>query len=281
MLVKSSVAALSGAAPVEMAEEAALTARQVHWVLRVGAAMCFIGHGAFGIITKPDWLRFFAVVGIPEPVAYALMPAVGVVDIAAGIAVLFAPMPAVLVWMTVWGFWTALLRPLAGDNVWETLERAGNYGVPLAFLVLAGGREALRDWLARITVRRPDEKTLAQVALVLRGSTALLLVGHGALGAFVEKPLLALHYEAIGLSASAVPLIGTIEIAAAVAVLLRPSWLLLALVALWKLATESLFLAAGDPIWEFIERGGSYAAPIALALILVHQVRGRAAGVVR
>ena len=32
----------------------------VHWILRVGAAGCFVGHGAFGIITKSDWLRYFA-----------------------------------------------------------------------------------------------------------------------------------------------------------------------------------------------------------------------------
>jgi hypothetical protein len=71
--------------------------------------------------------------------------------------------------------------------------------------------------------------------------------------------------------------IGTIEIAVAVAVLTRPSVALLAMVALWKIATESLFLVAGAPVWEFIERGGSYAAPIALAVILSLQARGRVA----
>jgi hypothetical protein len=115
---------------------------------------------------------------------------------------------------------------------------------------------------------------LRLVASTLRWTTALLLAGHGALGAFVAKPLLAEHYAAIGLGPDVVPVIGTIEIAAAVAVLARPSVLLLALVAAWKLASESLFLLAGAPAWEFIERGGSYAAPIALAVILAHQRRG-------
>jgi hypothetical protein len=40
-------------------------------------------------------------------------------------------------------------------------------------------------------------------------------------------------------------------------------------IALWKLATESLFVAAGAPAWEIVERGGSYAAPFALALVVV------------
>jgi phosphohistidine phosphatase SixA len=39
------------------------------------------------------------------------------------------------------------------------------------------------------------------------------------------------------------------------------------------LATESLWLVAGAPMWEFVERAGSYAAPLALALVI--GVRGR------
>ena len=35
----------------------------------------------------------------------------------------------------------------------------------------------------------------------------------------------------------------------------------------WKLATEAFRPLAGEPIWEFIERGGSYGAPLALAWI--------------
>jgi hypothetical protein len=251
--------------------------RQVHWILRVGAAMCFIGHGAFGILTKAAWIPFFGVVGIPEKWAWALMPVVGTIDVAAGIALLLVPVPAVLVYMSTWALWTAMLRPLSGDNVWETLERAGNYGVPFAFLILAGGRQALGDWLAPITQRAIPGSQLERVALVLRVTTALLLLGHGALGAFVQKPLLAAHYATLGLNASIVPVIGTLEIAAAVAVLLRPSVVLLAIVAIWKIATESLFVVAGDPIWEFIERGGSYAAPIALAVIVAYQNRGQSA----
>ena len=251
--------------------------RRVHWILRIGAAMCFIGHGAFGIITKAAWVPFFGVVGIPEHIAYAIMPIVGMVDIAAGVALLFAPVPGVLLYMSVWGLWTALLRPLSGDNIWETLERAGNYGVPFAFLILAGGRQVMRDWLAPLAPREIPAAQLDHVANVLRLTTALLLAGHGALGAFIQKPLLATHYATLGLDASLVPIIGTLEIAVAVAVLLRPSVAFCLVIAAWKLATESLFVVAGDPLWEFIERGGSYAAPIALAVILAYQNRGQRA----
>jgi hypothetical protein len=285
MTTGSEVAPAMAVAPVGTATAAEVSVpltRRLHWILRIGAAMCFIGHGAFGIITKEAWVPFFGIVGIPERIAFALMPIIGMIDIAAGVGLLCAPVPAVLVYMSAWGLWTAILRPLSGDNIWETLERAGNYGVPFAFLVLAGGRHVLRDWLAPLSPRAITSGQLDRVATVLRLTTALLLAGHGALGAFVQKPLLAGHYATLGLDASVVPIIGTLEIAAAVAVLLRPSVALLAIIAVWKLASESLFLAAGDPIWEFIERGGSYAAPIALAVTLAYQNRGhRAAGGVR
>ena len=56
---------------------------------------------------------------------------------------------------------------------------------------------------------------------------------------------------------------------AALVVALRPSPSLLFGVMAWKMATEALYPISGTPIWEFVERAGSYAAPLALALILI------------
>ena len=244
--------------------------RRLHWTLRVAAAACFIGHGAFGIITKPEWLPFFGVVGIPRDAAFALMPVVGAVDIAVGLSVLFSPRPAVLLYMAVWAIWTASLRPLSGDTVWEVLERSGNYGVPLAFLLLAGRRSSWRTWLAPIQIERVRPYRLFRVARVLSWTTALLLVGHGALGALEGKALLARHYAAVGLPPIALPIVGWTELALAALVLLKPSAPLLLSVAVWKVGTELLFPVAGAPVWEFIERAGSYAAPFALAMLVTH-----------
>ena len=104
-----------------------------------GVAACFIGHGAFGIITKAAWVPYFAMFGIPEAWAWKLMPVVGAVDISVGVLTLIQPVRAVILYMAFWGFQTACLRPLAGQGMWELFERAGNYGVPLAFLCLLGG----------------------------------------------------------------------------------------------------------------------------------------------
>ncbi len=122
--------------------------RRLHWILRVAVAACFIGHGAFGVITKAAWLPYFAIFGIPEAWAWKLMPLVGAVDISIGVLTLIQPVRAVILYMAFWGFQTACLRPLAGQGIWELLERAGNYGVPLAFLCLLGAGRSLTDWFS-------------------------------------------------------------------------------------------------------------------------------------
>jgi len=255
----------------------AAESRRIHWILRLGAAACFIGHGAFGIITKAAWVPYFGVVGIGSSTAYTLMPLVGTVDILMGVAVLFSPRPFILMYMVVWAGWTALLRPLTGEPFFETLERAGNYGVPLAMLLLIGVPTTLRGWF---TGRDGVPARRDTIAWVLRGTTAVLLLGHGALQAITGKAMFATHYATLGLPASIVPALGSAEIIVAMLVLFVPSPALLVGVAIWKLATEALFPIAGSPIWEFIERGGSYTAPLALALLTMnrnasHITRGR------
>lgn len=236
-----------------------------YWLLRAGAALCFIGHGAFGFITKAAWLPYFAVVGIPESWAWRLMPLVGAVDVFVGMMVLFAPRGLPLIYMVGWAAWTALLRPLAGESVFETLERAGNYGVPLALLLMTGVTFTRAGLLKELphAVRSPAS---ALVRPVLKWTTVLLLVGHGGLGV-LGRAGLAAHYASVGLPSSTTVMIGWFEIALAGAVALRPAAALLVSVALWKLATESLWISAGAPIWEFVERAGSYAAPLALAAL--------------
>src|SRR5918911_4222628 len=69
----------------------------LYWILRVACAAEFIGHGAFGILTKAAWVPYFGVVGIPPELAWKLMPVIGTVDITLGLCVgLVRPVRAVL-----------------------------------------------------------------------------------------------------------------------------------------------------------------------------------------
>jgi hypothetical protein len=249
----------------------------LHWILRVAVAACFIGHGAFGVITKAAWVPYFALFGIPEWWAWRLMPVVGIVDIAMGCLTLIRPVRAAVLYMTFWGFQTACLRVFAGQGVWELLERAGNYGVPLAFLWLLGPARSRADWFSTRPAPALTEERAASIGWILRITTALLLIGHGGFDFAMHKDWSG-YVAAIGISPATLgdhplrPFAGLIEGALGLVVLVWPAPSVLWFVFVWKLATEALRPLAGEPIWEFIERGRSYGAPLALAWLQARRV---------
>ncbi len=242
--------------------------RALEWTLRAGAALCFIGHGAFGVITKQAWVPYFAVVGIGHDAAYHWMPVIGTLDILFGILTFVQPRAALLVWMTAWALWTASLRPLAGEPFWEALERAGNYGVPFVLLLLSETGSGWRTWFAPVRTRMLSLTLIRRLQIVLTAATVLLLIGHGAL-ALLPKPALVSHAALFGLpmdTESVARILGSIEIGLAALLILRPAITVCLIILAWKLGTESLFIFAGSPVWEVVERAGSYAAPLALAI---------------
>ncbi len=246
------------------------TVSPLSWILRAGVAACFIGHGMLGVLQTAAWTSYFAVAGIGRETALTLMPWVGAFDIALALAVLFHPVRGLVLYMAVWALWTALLRPLAGESAWEAVERAGNYGAPMALLFLMQGG-GVKSWLNGRFHPMLDESRRRRLGWILRWTTGLLLFGHGALGLLVQKPILATQYSLIGLpGAAAEPLIGGFGCLLALAVLLKPDRRLLLGVVAWKLAMEALNPLAGSPVWAFIEHGGSYAAPLALAFLFPH-----------
>lgn len=243
------------------------------WILRAGVAACFIGHGMLGLLRTAAWTSYFAVAGIGREGAFTLMPWVGVFDVAMGLSVLFHPHRGLVLYMVAWCGWTALLRPLAGESGWEAVERAGNYGATLAlFLLMPGaGAKSRAHGGFQATLDAPRRLRLGWV---LRLTTVLLLFGHGALNLIVQKPVFSAQYDLIGLhDPSVTPLVGGFECLLALAVLFKPNrWLLFGVVG-WKLVTEALYPMAGSPLWVYVEHGGSYAAPLALALLLPRPAR--------
>jgi hypothetical protein len=243
--------------------------QKIHYTLRVAAAMCFIGHGAFGIITKAIWCNYFAIFGIDKVHAYQWMPVMGTVDILMGLMLLFKPVRAVAVWLVIWSVITAACRPLSGEPFAEFIERAGNYGVPLALLVLAGGIQWNVNWLfSTVNAQEPvSEKSLARVKLILRLTVFLLLAGHGWLN-LIQKPGLINQYTALGFSnpVNVSLLAGIFEIMAAIAVLVKPVRPLIVVFFTWKIGTE-LFYPHFE-IFEWVERGGSYGTLLAVWLCL-------------
>jgi len=199
-----------------------------------------------------------------------MMPLIGTVDFLAEVLVLFLPLRIALWYMVIWGTCTAFLRPIIGLGISEFLERAGNYGVPLALLWWSG--LSFKKLWSRAEFGPLSSQTAATLSTVLQVTSALLLLGHGNLLVFYNKQLLQMHLFATGIIpassiSEAMLYCGMIDFLLAGLVLFLPSTFVVLGVCLWKICIESLFLTSGDYVWEFIERGGSYAAPLALYFI--------------
>ncbi|HWB24127.1 MAG TPA: DoxX family membrane protein [Chitinophagaceae bacterium] len=243
--------------------------QKIHYILRIASAMCFIGHGAFGIITKEIWCNYFAVFGIGRSTAYTLMPYLGSIDILLGISILFYPTRAAAGWLVMWGTVTALCRPLSGEPFAEFIERAGNFGAPLALLVLSGGfKRNLKEWFIKITPNySPSANTFRQLEICLRIAVFLLMAGHGWLNLLEKKSLVA-QYTSLGFSNTTITahVVGIIEIVAAFMLLTKPFRPVVFAFFAWKMVSELFY-----PHWElfeWIERGGSYGCLLALWLTL-------------
>lgn len=244
------------------------TEQKIYYTLRLAAAMCFIGHGTFGIITKAIWCNYFAVFGIGHDMAYQLMPILGTVDILMGISLLIYPVKAIALWLVIWGLITAALRPLSGEPFAEMVERAGNFGAPLLLLMLCAPEKSFKGWFTKLNpAGNISGAKSAQIKLGLRITAFLLLAGHGWLNLISKKALLA-QYGSIGFhNVQQVALIaGVIEVCGALLILTRPLHTVVMIFLIWKMGTELFY-----PHWElfeWIERGGSYGTLLSLWFLL-------------
>ena len=124
-----------------------MNTKLIQWILRIAVAGEFIGHGAFALQGKKDWIGWFAQFGVSDAgLAAKLLFFIGIIDIALAILVLIKPIRIALLWMAFWGFWTALLRPIVGMPVWDFIERWANWGAPLALLLMVGWPKTFKEW---------------------------------------------------------------------------------------------------------------------------------------
>ena len=119
----------------------------VEGLLRLGVFGSFLGHGVFALQVKASWLPYFTAVGLSEAAGKTLLPLIGAMDVVVALLALFWPLRIILAWAAVWGFWTALLRPIAGEPIWDFVERWANWAAPLALLALRGFPRKIKDWI--------------------------------------------------------------------------------------------------------------------------------------
>ena len=122
-------------------------AEWVEWILRVAVAGEFAGHGVFALSGKPAWIDWIRqLTGIEIGTAATLLTLIGLIDLLVALVVLVRPIRAVILWAAFWGFWTALVRPIVGEPIWDFIERWANWGAPLALLLLLGWPKNWKEW---------------------------------------------------------------------------------------------------------------------------------------
>lgn len=120
----------------------------IEWVLRLAVFGEFLGHGIFAVQGKDQWVGWIQQFTQADyTTAATLLTLVGLLDLAVAAFVILKPIRLVLLWATFWGFWTALMRPLVGEPIWDFVERWANWGAPLALLMLRGWPKGFKEWL--------------------------------------------------------------------------------------------------------------------------------------
>jgi len=115
----------------------------INWVLRVAIFGEFFGHGIFALQGKKAWLGWIEqILKVSPETAGTILTLIGIMDVLLAIIVLIRPIRILLLWMAIWGFWTALVRP----PVWNFVERWANWGAPLALLLILGWPKNLKEW---------------------------------------------------------------------------------------------------------------------------------------
>ncbi len=116
--------------------------RKLEWLLRLGVAGIFLGHGIFALKQNLAWVPFLTFWGIPQDSALHLMIVIGILDMIVVLSALFKPNKYILYYATIWAFLTALMRPLTGGSIWAFVERAGNWVVPLCLALVISRKES-------------------------------------------------------------------------------------------------------------------------------------------
>jgi len=124
--------------------------KKIEWILRIAVAGEFAGHGVFALQGKKAWIDWIhQLTGAEISTAVTLLTLIGLADLLVALIVLVCPIRAVVLWATFWGFWTALVRPIVGEPIWDFVERWANWGAPLSLLLLLGWPKNWKEWFSR------------------------------------------------------------------------------------------------------------------------------------
>lgn len=246
-----------------------------HLALRGVLGACFLGYGIAAVITTAAWIPSFELFGIPEWLAWPMMPWIGTASATCGLIILFHPCRALLVAMGLWAVFLAAIQPWTGPGWWALLTHSGHIGPALVLLLLAS--TSTNGWFERIEASPPPDRLRLMLVWILRATVALCLVGHAAELVFSEaqqppfagsgfaatEPLWPLSHTTLRESLAAVQLVLAVAVLFSTA---RPLLLTIAylqIIQVWLMPPP-----AGLPrIAHWLSQAGTFLPPFALGFL--------------
>jgi len=125
------------------------SSKKIEWLLRIGLAGSFIGHGAFALQGKETWLKWIMdFTGFDPILAGKVLLMIGIVDVIVGILLILLPLRIIILWVIIWTGWTAIMRilPFIGDPIWELLEKIIGPMSAIALLLVRGFPRTMKEW---------------------------------------------------------------------------------------------------------------------------------------
>lgn len=105
-------------------------------ILRIGAGICFIGHGSLALMASPKFIGLLASFGIEGDLAVNSLLGIGILDVLVGLAILFKPNVYVLGWATLWTTMTIIAWGIHGDGIMDLFRRVPYVALPAGVLMI-------------------------------------------------------------------------------------------------------------------------------------------------
>ncbi|MCH8555372.1 MAG: hypothetical protein LAT76_09450 [Schleiferiaceae bacterium] len=109
----------------------------MQWVLRIGLASTFAGHGYYAINQHPGWTVYLDWLQFTPTSTGTLLFVIGILDVLVACFLIIRPNRYVYAWAVFWILSISIVRPLTGESVFEIIKRGGYLACAVALWLSA------------------------------------------------------------------------------------------------------------------------------------------------
>jgi hypothetical protein len=109
----------------------------MQWVLRIGLASTFAGHGYYALKQHPAWTVYLDWLPISPNAIGTLLSWIGILDLVVAVLLLIKPHRYLYAWSLFWILAISIVRPLTGESLIEIVKRGGYIACAVALWLSA------------------------------------------------------------------------------------------------------------------------------------------------